>query len=60
MYEEKLINISDIMKTKNEIYFYLYNVLYSIKFSENRFEIKQSGIDLIYTYPSLKNYLIII
>lgn len=53
MEREKLNLFVNILNSKHEITFYLFNVKYYIKYTDQEYLIKQESLDNFKTYPSL-------
>lgn len=62
MSKEKMLSISNKIKTNHYLYFRLLNVLYKITFENNIFSIQQFGVDNVKQYSTLKdlfeNYIV--
>lgn len=62
MSKEKMLSISNKIKTNHYLYFRLLNVLYKITFKNNVFSIQQFGIENVKQYATLKdlfeNYIV--
>ena len=60
--QEKIIFFAKRLKEEHIIYFRLYNALYKITLSNHKLVIRQEGMDISYTYSSLKelfeNYIV--
>ncbi len=54
MNDKKLMVIAKRLQEDHIVSFRLYNALYKITFTKGNFSIHQEGLDVVYTYSSLK------
>ncbi len=55
MYSEKIAIIKKRLQEQYIVFFRLYNALYRISISNNLFFIRQEGMEIVYSYDSLKS-----